>query len=205
MGYLFPNCIVCGRGYGFWDWKSTPSWKWKFCSVKCQRTNSNGKLTSCLNPTNKPKPKSAFNVKRRICNHRDYQCFVCSKSIPKGTVYFRRGKRKKKFVCSEQCYKQKNLKCPPKQKYLRSLSARNKSADFYLDGKWRVLRYEILKERGARCGACGTTPKNGAVMHVDHIKPRYKFPNLQYEKTNLHVLCEACNMGKGAWDETDWR
>lgn len=40
---------------------------------------------------------------------------------------------------------------------------------------------------------------------VDHIKPLSKFWHLRLERSNLQVLCDECNMGKGAWDETDHR
>src|SRR5262249_39926358 len=39
----------------------------------------------------------------------------------------------------------------------------------------------------------------------DHIKPRSKFPELELELGNLQVLCADCNLGKRAWDQTDWR
>jgi 5-methylcytosine-specific restriction endonuclease McrA len=47
--------------------------------------------------------------------------------------------------------------------------------------------------------------QTNGVMHVDHIKPRSKYPHLALRESNLQVLCEACNLGKGNWDETDWR
>lgn len=70
---------------------------------------------------------------------------------------------------------------------------------------WRRLRMEVLIEQGRRCQCCGATPDNGVVMHVDHIKPRRLFPELALEKSNLQVLCEVCNHGKGNWDQTDWK
>lgn len=42
-------------------------------------------------------------------------------------------------------------------------------------------------------------------MHVDHIKPRSKYPHLAYDVNNLQVLCQDCNFGKSNHDETDWR
>jgi hypothetical protein len=77
--------------------------------------------------------------------------------------------------------------------------------DFLRTYAWRSLRMAVLTERGARCECCGATPQTGAVMNVDHIKPRLKFPHLALAKSNLQVLCDACNHGKGNWDETDWR
>ena len=79
---------------------------------------------------------------------------------------------------------------------------------FYRSARWRRLRYDVLKERGRRCEACGRTPAfglDGIVINVDHIKPRRKYPRLAYEKSNLQVLCNECNHGKGNRDETDWR
>jgi 5-methylcytosine-specific restriction endonuclease McrA len=71
--------------------------------------------------------------------------------------------------------------------------------------EWRRLRMLVLTERGARCECCGATARDGVRIHVDHIKPRRKFPELALEQLNLQVLCEVCNHGKGNWDQTDWR
>jgi 5-methylcytosine-specific restriction endonuclease McrA len=79
------------------------------------------------------------------------------------------------------------------------------SDDFLKSYEWRKLRMEVLIEQGRRCACCGATPQDGRCVHVDHIKPRRVFPELALEKTNLQVLCEDCNHGKGNWDHTDWR
>jgi 5-methylcytosine-specific restriction endonuclease McrA len=71
--------------------------------------------------------------------------------------------------------------------------------------KWRKLRMVALKKHGPRCQCCGATPEIGAVMNVDHIKPRKKYPELALDIENLQILCGACNHGKSNWDETDWR
>ena len=76
---------------------------------------------------------------------------------------------------------------------------------FLVSFEWRQLRMVVLKKRGARCECCGASPHDGIVIHVDHIKPRRKHPELALVESNLQVLCEVCNHGKGAWDETDWR
>lgn len=52
---------------------------------------------------------------------------------------------------------------------------------------------------------CGRTPADGVKICVDHIKPRALYPALELEESNLQVLCNDCNMGKGRWDETDFR
>jgi 5-methylcytosine-specific restriction endonuclease McrA len=77
--------------------------------------------------------------------------------------------------------------------------------EFFRSREWQELRYFVLKKYGAKCQCCGAGRADGKVIHVDHIKPRSRFPLLQWEVNNLQVLCEDCNLGKGAWDRTDWR
>lgn len=79
------------------------------------------------------------------------------------------------------------------------------TGDFLQSYEWRKLRMQALKLHGARCQCCGASPANGAVMNVDHIKPRRLFPWLALDLNNLQVLCGECNHGKGNWDQTDWR
>jgi uncharacterized protein (TIGR02646 family) len=67
--------------------------------------------------------------------------------------------------------------------------------NFYESREWRELRYKALKEQGHKCKSCGATAEN-AVLHVDHIKPRSKYPELELDPSNVQVLCEDCNMGK---------
>lgn len=86
----------------------------------------------------------------------------------------------------------------------RSLNGSNGQA-FYLSPEWRQLRYKVLKKNQGRCQCCGSTAADGKKMHVDHIKPRSKFPKLSLCEENMQLLCEDCNLGKGAWDDTDWR
>lgn len=79
------------------------------------------------------------------------------------------------------------------------------TTEFLSTYEWRKTRMVALKKYGARCQCCGATPATGAVIHVDHIKPRKLFPNLALDVDNLQVLCHECNHGKGNWDQTDWR
>lgn len=76
---------------------------------------------------------------------------------------------------------------------------------FYESPEWRSLRYEVLKEQGARCCLCGRTAKDGVVLHVDHIIPLSKDWSRRLDKDNLQVLCEDCNLGKSNKDCIDWR
>lgn len=82
---------------------------------------------------------------------------------------------------------------------------------FYRSWEWRTIRMEVLKQHGAICQCCGSRPGDKTTggdpvrICVDHIKPLSKRWDLRLERTNLQVLCDECNQGKGAWDETDFR
>lgn len=67
--------------------------------------------------------------------------------------------------------------------------------------RWFLLRRIILKRDNNTCLCCGA---KDTVMHVDHIKPRAKYPALIWEPTNLQTLCKPCNMAKRI-NETDYR
>ena len=72
--------------------------------------------------------------------------------------------------------------------------------------KWVELRDRVLKENDGCCCLCGRSKAlHGVVLHVDHIKPRSRFPRLQLSINNLQVLCSDCNLGKSNKDDTDWR
>lgn len=73
---------------------------------------------------------------------------------------------------------------------------------FYFSREWKSLRYTAIKKYGRKCMACFRT---GVSLHVDHIKPRSKYPDLALVFSNLQVLCEDCNLGKGNKDSIDWR
>jgi len=77
---------------------------------------------------------------------------------------------------------------------------------FYNSEEWRKVRYKALRKHGGKCQLCGRSYKeHGVVIHVDHIKPRSKYPELELDENNLQILCEDCNLGKMARDEIDWR
>ena len=83
--------------------------------------------------------------------------------------------------------------------------------EFYASWEWRTLRMEVIKEQGTTCNCCGASKGNTDMagkpvkIVVDHIKPLSKHWDLRLEKSNLQILCDECNMGKGNWDETDFR
>jgi len=86
-----------------------------------------------------------------------------------------------------------------------SKTNRQPAVDFYRSEEWKRLRYTALKKHGAVCQCCGAHRSPTVQIHVDHVKPRSKYPALALDLSNLQILCEPCNIGKGAWDDTDWR
>ncbi len=83
--------------------------------------------------------------------------------------------------------------------------------EFYKSWDWRTLRMKVIKLHGRRCQCCGATPADkdsaGNLIRivVDHIKPLSEYWQLRLVPSNLQILCDECNQGKGAWDKTDWR
>lgn len=84
-------------------------------------------------------------------------------------------------------------------------SSKPVSADFYSTQEWRAARYDALRKNNGKCELCGSGKHNGSLLHVDHIKPRSRYPELELDLNNLQVLCDECNLGKGNRDTTDWR
>lgn len=110
------------------------------------------------------------------------------------------GRVKKKKIKAINAYWERRAKVA--ESALRMLAGKPAAGpSFYESREWKVLRYKAIKLHGAVCQLCGATGQ----MHVDHIKPRSKYPELELRLDNLQVLCADCNIGKGAWDESDWR
>ena len=107
--------------------------------------------------------------------------------------------------------KERERRFRPKSKRNRKINSRKAALiekfgeSFYTSDEWIHVRYEAIKQSRGYCEACGMGKRDGAKLHVDHIKPRSKFPELELEVTNLQVLCQLCNKGKSNTDMTDWR
>lgn len=99
------------------------------------------------------------------------------------------------------CYMCLNLSANPNENPDRLNNARKPSDGFYTSWKWAKLRFEVLRAYGAICMCCRATED----IVVDHIKPRKRYPDLEFDFNNLQVLCDFCNRGKSWDDETDFR
>ena len=125
-------------------------------------------------------------------------CGYCGKPIRRWET----NRVKPNKYCDRRCRKLGRLK----EETLKAERKKKEGGCFYKSEPWRVIRYDALVRAGGACFACGrTTQRDRIVLHVDHIKPISRFPELKLDPENLQVLCEDCNLGKGAWDETDWR
>lgn len=94
----------------------------------------------------------------------------------------------------------------PRPRALAALAPRgSRPSSFYDTEAWRVVRYQALRRSRGVCECCGAGPELGRPLHVDHIRPRSRWPDLALDLSNLQVLCADCNLGKGISDTTDWR
>lgn len=105
------------------------------------------------------------------------------------TMFLRKRKRKEQRIASNK-------------KKERRDKVRLASEAFLRTRDWQELRYKTLRRYGFKCMACYAT---GVELHVDHIKPRSKYPELALSAENLQVLCRDCNLGKGNKFEDDLR
>lgn len=113
-------------------------------------------------------------------------------------------KKTKKQAIKEWKTKKKKSQSEKSQKKL----ALSKAAhfDFFNSSDWLRLRVNVLEKYGSSCMMCGRNYRDDRVkIHVDHIKPRSKYPELALSLDNLQVLCQDCNIGKGNRYETDYR
>ena len=112
---------------------------------------------------------------------------------------------KKKRQAKKKWLKLQDKKQKNQRKKWRAAS-RKPDDKFFKSEAWRELRFVVLKRADGCCALCGRSKRmHDVVLHVDHIKPRSRFPHLSLDASNLQVLCEDCNLGKGNRDTTDWR
>ncbi len=124
-------------------------------------------------------------------------CRDCGKEIsleapPSAIEKYERGRGFCGWICANRYESHTQKEETRAQKHREFLASPN----FLQTQEWQKLRYEILMAHGRKCMCCGITEAQGAIIQVDHIKPRSKYPELALEGANLQVLCRDCNMGK---------
>lgn len=139
-----------------------------------------------------PRCDKFFDRREARKNHHVGKCSIACN--PGGMPIFRKTSKEKKRA--------RKLKSLIKKQENRI--ARSVSTDFYDSREWRELRYKALRKLGFCCFACGRRPPT-VILHVDHVKPRSKYPELELSLDNLQVLCADCNIGKSNKFEDDLR
>ena len=159
------------------------------------------KLPSDTDHTRNPFVKYSGKRKKKKPRHHNtvtVTCLRCGKKTEKPLKRKNLNTWRAKY-CGRRCAIKKNV-------FFKSISKhKDDGSNFYMSDEWRAVRYVVLKERGRKCECCGASPKDGRQVHVDHIKPRAKHPELSLAKENLQVLCADCNIGKKDSDDIDWR
>lgn len=94
-----------------------------------------------------------------------------------------------------------------RSRYVKEPAQRKQRApdSFYTSEAWFKARYVALRNSDGKCELCGRSKHDGIILHVDHIKPRSRFPRLQLDTNNLQVLCNQCNKGKRNTDCIMWK
>jgi 5-methylcytosine-specific restriction endonuclease McrA len=88
--------------------------------------------------------------------------------------------------------KQASMERRRREKEIQKKSGR---MSLYRSPQWMALRKRVIKTYGRACMKCGCVTQS---PHIDHIKPRARFPHLTFVFDNLQVLCAPCNQEKGA-------
>lgn len=73
-------------------------------------------------------------------------------------------------------------------------TSKNRSGDpFYCSKAWLRLR-DWKRMDQPLCEECLNHGIVKAMQHVDHIKPRRDYPELELDADNLRSLCESCHV-----------
>jgi len=174
-------CKVCGKSYERKDGYGKN--RKRFCSITCSSNLISIRKckTACL-------PENMILIDVMFKNqtiHTKRVCKLC-----------RKGNFVKKRDVNPTLFKERpdlNNSQMHEIKLIQNKLSLKYGDSFYTTFQWLKLRYETLSKHGATCMLCGSIEKP---MHVDHIKPRSKFKELELDPNNLQVLCKDCNLGK---------
>lgn len=79
--------------------------------------------------------------------------------------------------------------------------SRKEKVAFFSSRDWLKIRFKVLTTYPRKCMCCGSTEN----LHVDHIKPVSRYPELKLDFNNLQILCKSCNLGKSNIGTKDFR
>ncbi len=72
---------------------------------------------------------------------------------------------------------------------------------FYSSTPWIKLRNRVFEAYGYKCMNC----ESEDFLHIDHIKPRSLYKELELDFDNMQVLCRSCNSRKSNRIIVDYR
>jgi 5-methylcytosine-specific restriction endonuclease McrA len=107
--------------------------------------------------------------------------------------------------CTPECRKRHRAKRKKDDEIRNAKLKSTPLRSFYHTRAWKIVRFEALKRDGAKCVVCGAKASEDVTLHVDHIIPKSIAPKKALDLDNLQTTCRDCNLGKGAWDETNFR
>lgn len=66
------------------------------------------------------------------------------------------------------------------------------------------IKSSLLAETSEKCAYCESKLTHIAFGHIEHIKPKSKFPELTFQWENLTLACELCNGNKSDFHEEEY-
>lgn len=83
--------------------------------------------------------------------------------------------------------------------------ASNKSLDSIVSRyNHHEVKSSLIKETNGKCMYCESKVDHVAYLHIDHIKPKSRAPELTFEYSNMGVACPVCNQEKSnKYDENN--
>lgn len=73
------------------------------------------------------------------------------------------------------------------------------------DGRWQILRAEVLQRDEWRCTVCRADARDGVFLHVHHLEYTAEFPWAEpaHHLTTLCETCHAAKHGRLSWSVED--
>ncbi|GJJ27854.1 HNH endonuclease [Bacillus velezensis] len=65
------------------------------------------------------------------------------------------------------------------------------------------IKTKLLKETHGKCAYCESKITHVSYLHIEHILPKKKFPDLTYSWENLTLACPKCNLNKEEYYEDE--
>lgn len=86
--------------------------------------------------------------------------------------------------------------------YVRAAKSGNRKA-LSTASRWGHpdIRHDLKRDTTGKCAYCEGFVTDVSYAHVEHIKPKSKYPEFAHAWTNLGYSCPVCNTEKGDYDD----